>query len=274
MKLPVPIFCDDKIYNMVEIKRPRTHVITKAYEAIQKGNLFRATLEFISGCIETISDGEEIIDTPAKIRQLCFSMPYMSAEMIAIKSMSMINKDDVVEGVYSCPRCQTKYITEYDSILDIDNRDKISELEIINMPQENYNNKIEINLDEPIKLINKQTKEILQEINSFSIKYPTLKECINAGQNMQSGQEAKVQIKLYIDSLIEINKTIITKQWTATWGKIFFDNLYPEDLGKIGETMQKYGLKRTVKRECNNCGKVWEANINTSNFFVSGLQPF
>jgi len=274
MKLAIPIFDGGKIYNEVEIKKPKTGVIASVYEIADRGNVFRAMVEFVARCIESITsmDGD-IIEEPNAIKRLCGSMPYLSAEAIALRVMALINEDDTVEGVYKCPRCGNKVMTEYDEILDIDTRDRISELEIVCLEEADYNNRIPVELEESVKITNSNTKEVLEEINSFEIRYPTMKDCIISANNMIEGQEVRVQIKIYINSLITVNGNPVDKKWISTWGAVLFRNTSPVDLAQIGNKLRSYGLKKTAERTCNKCGKVWNAPINTSNFFVSGLQP-
>ena len=274
MNLAVPIFIDEKIYDTIEIKKPKTGIITLSYEAAQKGNIFKAMVELIAGCTESIMsvDGE-VIDNPAQIKRLCGAMPYIAAEAVALKVMVMVNEDDFVEGLYTCPRCGTKIMAEYDKELEIDNRDKISDLEIKCMEKADYHNAIPVILSDTIKLTNVRTGEALYSIDNFEIRHPTLNDCIISCQNMQDGQEVRVQIKIYINSLISINGKPIEKKWIGTWGKLLFDNIEPRDLKQIGKELQKYGIDKMIERACHKCGKVWEAAINTSNFFALGLQP-
>lgn len=273
MDLAVPIFLEDKIYDSVEIKKPRAGVIADTYEIAQRGNVYRAFLEFISGCVENIFAQDVTIDTPAAVKRLCGSMPYISAEAVALKVLAEINKEDTVEGVYNCPRCQAQITAELDPMTEVDTRDKISELTVVCMDISERENLIPVTLEESVKLKNSRTGEIIQEIREFAIRYPTLNDCIQASQNMRPGQEVRVQIKIYINSLVTVNGEPVDKKWKATWGKVLFDNLLSADLKPISDALQKYGLDKMVERNCYDCGKVWRAPINTSNFFVSGLQP-
>lgn len=273
MYLAVPIFVDDKIYNQVETKKPRTGVITAAYEKGVKGNIFRAMLEFTSGCIENITSTDgDVVENPVKIKRLCADMPYISAEVIAIKVMAEINEDDVVEGVYSCPRCGTKIITENDIELGVDSRDRISEIETVCMEETEYNNTIVVELSDPVKINNTKTGEALEVIERFEIRYPTIQDCISAAENMQDGQEVRVQLKIYVNALLSVNGKPIDRKWIANFGKLLFANMYPKDMSPIGNALQKYGLNKVVDRVCYKCHKEWKAPINTSNFFALGLQ--
>lgn len=274
MKLPVPIFFDEKIYTDVEYRRPKTGVITTTYEIAQKGNIFGAIVELINGCVKNITsiDGD-VIENPAQIKKLIRSMPYNSAETLSIKIMASINGNDILEGVYNCPRCGKQNIPNYNPELGIDERDRVNDLKINYMKPEEFNNEIDVIPEEPVKFINEKTGEVIKSIESFTIKFPVMQDCILAGSNSIAGSELRTQFKIYIQSLFKVNDEIVQATWGRTWGKLLFDNLYPEDVSQIGDVLQKYGIDKRLKKTCQYCGRNWEALINTSNFFASGLQP-
>lgn len=270
MNLPIPIFRNDKIYTSVDITKPRTGVITKAYDAaVYKGLNFKAMLEFVSGCIETIHslDGESVSD-PAKIKRICGMMPSTSAETVALKVMSLINENDYIEGVYICPRCGEKIITGDDGITDT--RDKVQDLEIINM-EGNFENSIFVQLSEQVKIKDKRTGETLETIENFEVRYPTLNDCMNAEEGQRN--EITIALRIYCNALQKINGFDASAQWKGTYGMLMMNKIYPKDLSIISKAIKFYGIQKTKERICTECGKVWDAPLNTSNFFVSGLQP-
>lgn len=273
MKLAIPIFKDDKVFPDVDCMKPRTGVITTAYESAQNSNVFKAMLDLISGSISAVYPVEgDPVDSPYDIKILCGNMPYPSAEAVSMKIMGMINKDDHVEGVYPCPRCGKKFIAEYDVTNEVDLRDRVSDLPVKCMEETEYNNEIPVEMDDPVKIKNARTGETIEEINCFSLRFPTLNDCISAGKGMMDGNEIRVQLKIYVNALLSVNGKKIDNAWKANYGNILFSNIYPGDLQKVGSVMSKYGIKKTVRRECNYCGRVWDSPINTANFFASGLQ--
>lgn len=270
MNLPIPIFRNDKIYTAVDIQKPRTGVITKAYDAaVYKGLNFKALYEFVSGCIDTIysQDGESESD-PAAIKRICGMIPSVSAETVALKVMALINENDYIEGVYTCPRCGEKIITGEDGITDT--RDKVADLEIVNM-EGHFDNSIFVQLSEVIRIKDQRTGEVLETIENFEVRYPTLNDCMNAEEGQRS--DVAIALRIYCNSLQKVNGMDATGQWKGTYGMLMMNKIYPRDLSIISNAIKKYGIQKTKQRTCIECGKVWEAPLNTSNFFVSGLQP-
>lgn len=273
MKLAIPIFKDKEIFTDIEIEKPRSKILANSHEALVKSGPFRAIFEFLVGCTSAlITKDNDIVSDKSSIRNLIELIPYVSAEAVAIKIMALLTKDDKIEGIYTCPRCGKNFIAEYDSVIKEDKRDKVGDLKIIHMENE-INNFFEIQLNEKVTIKRKDTGEILQEISSIKMHHPTLRDCISSFKNNVEGQDIRTQNRIYISCIEEINSVHVDKTWKFTFGKILMEELFPEDLFKIGKEVQKYGLVKKIQRECMNCGKVWEAPINTDNFFVSGLLP-
>jgi hypothetical protein len=270
MKLPIPIFSDEKIYDECEFKKPRSGVLAQTFELLKSQGDFPAILEFLAGGITSFRsvDGK-IIDGKPLITSLCRKMSYISAEVISIYIMLLINKEDWIEGVYECPRCHNKIIKGSGGYEEMD---KIADLEIINM-EPDYKNNIFINLIEPVNITNGNTGEILQTINSIDMRIPTIEDCINGGNKYPTeGKEVKRQFAIYAGCVTKINGEEIDDKWKRMYGEYVFNQLDPDDTEKIVNELQKYGIKKSLQLVCRQCGKEWTGPVNTSNFFVSGLR--
>lgn len=270
MDLPIPVWNKDKIYTAVDIMEPDTNTLTRAYETMKSGNIFKSFLEILSGSIETFytQDGDQVEDR-AEIKKICADMPYISADTVCLKVLVDMNEEDVIDGLYPCPVCHRNNQPEYDPEYGIDARDKVSDLEIIN--QETPNNEIFVQLKKTINLINAKTGEIIHAVDNITIRYPTLRDCIFAGQNMREGQETAVQIKIYTNALVKVNGQDLDKKFVSVWGQALFGKIKAGDLKQIGNAMQKYGIEKKIKKQCQHCGKEWFAVVDTSSFFVEGL---
>ena len=179
----------------------------------------------------------------------------------------MKGDDDYIEGVYQCPRCGTEIITGNDEI--VDNRDRIKDLEIIEMDK--YSNSIVVELKKSVKILNAKTEEILEEMHNFEIRHPTLNDFMYA-ENGQT-DELIIQYRAYCNALQKVNNQEVDAKWKATYGLLMLKKAKATSLVQINDEMRKYGVQRTKERICPRCSKVWDAPLNTSNFFVSGLRP-
>lgn len=269
MDLAIPIVRNDNTYVSVELRKLYSQEIARIKEIADKGFIFRAMLEFISKGIESISTaGGEKETEKKKIERICNMMSFVSAETLSYQIMCIQNASDYIEGIYPCPRCDTEIITGNDG--GIDNRDKISELKIISMQSDDMKN-ICVALETPVKIINQKTGEVIEEINSFEIRFPTLGDYIKAANGQTS--DAVIQLKAYCNAIQKINGQEVESTWISMYGMLLMNRLYSESLESIREQTEKYGIQKTVERVCNRCGKEWISVLPTSNFFVSGLRP-
>lgn len=282
MQLCVPCFKEDeKIYDRCELLKPKTGVIGNTVEILQEKGEYPAILEFISGGIGSFTTiDDKIVEDKIQIRAICRRMPYLTAETIALQIMALVNPDDWIEGVYSCPRCHERIITGIDNDYDEDTRDRVSDLEIGIMGEDEngeinpdlYINNIHVDLQEPVRILHAKTDNVIEEIESLDLRFPTIDDCIIGMQKYSDKKDVKRQFAIYAVALKKINGEEVKIKWKRTWGEFVFSNMDTSDIAVIGSELQKYGIKKTIVRTCRKCGKVWEAPVNTSNFFVSGLQ--
>jgi len=275
MRLPIPIFTENKVYTGVEITRPRASVIADTKTAVDDGQIFGAIKRFLSGCIKSLlTEDEEEIDDKAEIKRALSLMPFRSAEHLVLQVMLLVDPDnDGVEGIYECPRCGKKIVAELikDDTIDLDTRDFISMLPVNYMDEDEPT--ITISLQDPVNLINKNTKEVLDSVESFTLRHPNLNDCMVAERIHGTRDAVRMQFAMYIEAITEINGNPVDKKYKNTFGMLIFENIknVREDLGSLNQSVAKYGVNPDVDKNCNGCGKVFSVPISTSSFFVSGL---
>jgi transcription elongation factor Elf1 len=258
IKLPVPIFTDP-IIKECEILKPTTGVIMETKKVIDTGDHFLALKKFLEGSI-LIKDSQE------KTKQLVGELSIQSAEYLAIQVMLLhYPEDDGIEGIYQCPRCGQEKICE--CVDDIDNRDFISELEVTYLEE-----KIEITKDINIELIDRKTGNILLEVNSLTMRFPVLKDYIQAANKVGHRNDVDTQKNVYVSCITKLNGEEITREDRNKYGNKIIEKLDPRDMNYFAKQILEYGMNTYVTKVCNHCGKEWKTKINTSNFFVSALQ--
>lgn len=274
MKLPIPIFHNGNVYTDVELEKPTTGTIADVQKIAEQGNTFQATLKFLTGCISMISGNVEITDK-ISLSSLIRYMPFKSAELCLIKSMLQLKEDDGIEGVYNCPRCTAQQISEKkideEENIIYDTRDFINQLQI------NYYEKLENTIyhefEENIKIINLDNNEIIEDIFSIKLEFPTLFHCIAAQAKYERYDDLRFQFGIYIECLEEVNGQKIDNTWKNRYALRMFEKIPgTKDLTEIHNKLNGYGINRRVKKICKNCGKEWWALLNTSNFFDFDLR--
>jgi predicted RNA-binding Zn-ribbon protein involved in translation (DUF1610 family) len=267
MKLPLPIIYGSK-YTNVEITTPSGEVIADTAKIIKQGNIYAGIYNFVAGCITRIS-GEKEVDKPGEIKTIARHLKYKAAEWIYIQALLLIYDGvDYVEGVYSCPRCGEKVIAEETSINDT--RDRISDLELNYLDGDDY---YEWELSNNLEIKNKKTGEVLYDIKTIGLRHPTMEDYIQACAKYGDSDRVRLQYDVFAKCIESVNGQAIDNSFRNTWGGYIFEkHKNIRDLNKISQEYNKYGYQTKITKRCMSCGKEWQENLNTANFFVSALQ--
>lgn len=269
MDMPIPIkLITGRIIREAELKRPTPGVVADTKRQAEDGNIYQAMQVFVAGCISnfTAEDGEVISDR-ADIRRFTASMPFRSADFIAIKAMLLHDDEDGIEGVYRCPRCGKENLAEIDSRRDIDTRDHIGALKTRLMP-EPYEDGFDFTLSSELTMPDGTT------VSTIRLRWPTLGDCIRATTKVGRRDTIRLQLAIYAEALTQVNGEDVDAGWRSRQATWMFENLpsVKKDANEISNKMMQYGMETEVLKTCAYCGKEWQATVNTANFFASGLQ--
>jgi hypothetical protein len=278
-KFPIPFKIDDTLYHSCDVDAPNAGVLADTRKAADVGDRFNSTLVFLTGCVKSIISDDTVITDRQAIKSALRRVSYRSAEVIALKAILQVHDDDGIEGVYPCPRCGyhvISQIVEENGEVISDTRDFIGNLDIEYMTD--YVDGFGIVLSEPVYLINMKTNEPMLDLktqqqvsmSSMKLRHPTLGDCIEAQAKQGTSDEMRLQFRIYVEAMIEIDGQPADKQFKEKYGMMLFERIKDvNDLGKISKEVHKYGIARRVDKHCPQCGKDWKAGVNTSNFFES-----
>jgi hypothetical protein len=275
-KLPVPIFFGNKKYTDCEYELPTGGVFANVNKTARSGDYFSALRSFLIGCIKLLMDSDgNIVEDSIQLKSLISKMPTRTADYISTMILVEYNDgDDEIEGIYSCPRCYHKIIAENKIIdgMEMNTCDHVSDLAIGYWESEN--DKIQVDLSKPVKFYNPVSKEILREINSFEMRFPTLEDGINAFVKYGGQDEIRLQFQMFINAIISIDGEDVDNKWKNAHGMMMFESIksVKKDLSQIIGVIKKYGINPEREKTCPECGKVFNAAINTTSFFVRALQ--
>jgi len=273
MKLPIPVTISGTVYTDVELQGPTVDVAMETRRISDTGKMFQAMRPFCVGCIEsfTTQDGQ-IVNDPISIKSIVPKLKYKSVEYIAIMGLLIHNDDDGVEGIYSCPRCGSELVAEYrdDDGIVTDTRDHIRDMPVNYFDPDKDSNEILVELTVPVTLKDRKDSEVVLDVRSFSIEHPTLEHYIAAESKIGASDPVKLQLAMYVEALKTVNGEVIDSKFRNEFGLLIFGNIrsIKKDLGKLADEINRFGLSRSARKTCRRCGKEWEVNPNTSNFFV------
>ena len=271
-KLPVLYQTEDNLYTEVEIKKPNGKVISDTNEAKRK-NPYIAMRVFVSGCIvRIISESKEIIEE-VSIKRACDLMSTKNLEYLSQELMVFYyNGEDFIEGVYECPRCHETLIAQKETSdgIEIDTRDRISDLKV-NFMEDPSSLSLDVELTTPVSI---KTENFVEEINSLTIGFPTNEDTVKAYASVGDKNEVRLQYAIYTNAIQKINGEEVDNSWRRNFGLKLFEGIQEvkEDIGKISDHINSFGVDPRLEKICKECGKVWYPFINTPNFFDSALQ--
>ena len=275
-KLPVPIFVGGRKYTECEYLPPTGGVLANVSKVGRSRDYFSALRTFLIGCIKLFMDADgNIVEDSIQLKSLISKMPTRTAD--SLSSIILVENndgEDSIEGIYSCPRCGTKIIAE-EKVLDgmtIDTCDHVSDLKT--GYYEGETDEISVELSKPVIFYNENNKEVLREINSFKMRFPTLEDGINAFMKYGGKDEVRLQFQMFVNALISVDDEPVDTKWKNSWGMMMFENIksVKKDLGQITGVIKQYGLNPEVEKHCTDCEKDFMVTVNTTSFFVRALQ--
>ena len=269
MKLPIPIFHNGSVYDEVEAIKPKAGVLADTAEYIEKGDVFNAMLVFISGSVTEIKAEKPVVEK-GMIKTLIRRLPFRSAEVLAMDILMQLSVDDGIEGIYECPLCHEKQFSTKDEEADVDSRDFIRNIPIQSMTDRDET--FVIALQEPIEIKDARNDQPLEIIESITMHHPTLQDTIRAYHKQGSSTTMRRQLAIYAEALEKIGDDEVDTPLRNLWGMYIFEKMDVASLNRIGVTIAQYGMSGTVAKVCKECGRKWNAELDTSNFFVSGLR--
>ena len=268
MKLiPVPFPTKGKVVTDAQLTRPTARDLANVQKATKSGNPYSAIISLVSAGVSSyqLADGSEIAEKAA-VADASRDMPFQDANIVSMQIFLNLGADNMVEGYFECPRCH--------NILEDDQPDDISALPITeyDIKDSEMFPRIRSILNYPIEFRDARTKEIVEEVKSLTLHYPTLADCAKACRKTGMDDDAILQLVIYAEATDEVNGSPIDDKYRGEWLGQAFDRMDPVDLREIGKALNEYGMKATVSKRCPKCGKVFEAGVNTADFFSSALR--
>lgn len=269
MKLPIGAEVDGVVYTDVKVKKAESLVIAKTTEEVERGNPYAAILQWNVGVTESLSGDGGTLEGEDLRRALRF-MPFESAYALACYGMAETKGEDSIPGEYECPKCGkiVKCEKGVEDGVEFDDTDHLFafDIDIIEDPREG----IVLELSSPVDLKKRDTGEIIETVESIHLSWPTLDQCIRAHQKCPDA-EMRMQFSLYASALQKVNGRPVDGTWRSAFGPRVFEKMDPADTAEINDIMARHSINVTRERVCMKCKTRWDALVDLSSFFASGL---
>ena len=263
MRLPVPMEFGDKTFTEAEIRRPTGGVIADTKRVADRGDVYAAMATFVAGCLVSLGDETD----RGQLRVYARELSYVNAEYLAIEALVATGIADDIEGVYACPRCDHQITVEPTE--DDDEGEHISDLEVKYAEGPVF---ADVEVDPPVKITNASTEEELVCVETIKVGMPSLSQLSRAFKRYGMADRVRMQFSAYVDSTEEVNGAPVDGKWRSTWGMLVFDRMDAMTVNEITRGLREHGRAIAVSRLCPSCGKRWDAEVDTTGFFASGLE--
>lgn len=261
IELAIPQTINNKKYTHVEIQKPKGNVVANTVETIDNKNVWYGILTFVNGCIvQFIDEQNEFCNATEAI---CKNLYWINIQVIMVKIMAIMKPDSYVKGIYECPLCGKDITIRKEN----DNSIKYSELAITKGTEN-----IQIfELIEKIEIKNKETNETIISVDSISLKVATLNDLIIVANKNYGSRQIRNEYAILAQTITAVNNEPVDNKWINIWGVTIFEKMGYDDLEKISEIKNNGGIQKELQLNCN-CGEQFNIDIDTDDFFLSGLR--
>lgn len=262
MKLPVPFWVGNRLYAEAEFKRPMGGAIADAKRAADDGNPYLCMILFAAGGVASLVSEEHTEDDPGQIRSAIREAPYCTAEWLGFQVLSLLKRDAPVEVNLSC-RCGKQWTEESPALSDL----PVAGYE----PGEGEGPVPEpvVELSYPVEL---GAKDWAQTVGSIKFKVPTIEACSKALKKMGLADKTRFSFVAWAESILLVDGREVDPKWRNTWGLPLFERMDAEDADKVAKALGAFGVESTFPVRCPKCGRTWDAEVPTEDFFGSALR--
>lgn len=261
MDLHVPIVYQGNKFVEFELKKLKAGVIADATEEMKKKGSFAGMQILVSETLKALmtEDGDLV---ERDFENIIRNSPVQAVEIMALRALTA-GRDTGIEQLSICPRCKKQVIYDGEDALHFED---------LVMQDLEADQKIDVELDDPIVIMNKRTQEELFRIENVSFRYPLLKDAIKGSSQIPDSKGTRQMYAIYAQAITHVNGEEAEAKFRNSWGMYTLERMGIEDLEKLSEKMKSCGIKKTVRRTCMSCEKQWDDPIDISGFFEEGLQ--
>jgi hypothetical protein len=268
MKLPVPVELDGRLIWDAELREPTAGDIASARREADQGKAYQAMAEWCAGCVESLDGGR--VSSRQDVRRAARALPFVSAMALAVAAKVEMDGEDGISSVEDCPYCGTRrqaVRVERDGEVE-DTRDHIRDLRVRLMP-EGAPASVTYELQSPVEVRRRDNDELVVEVRSVTVRYPTLADCARASSG---GDDSRAQIAILAEALESVNGEPASAAWKSSVGRTAFERMKARDVNALSALLRQYGMDPKVGRTCARCGMEWDSEVNLLGFFGSALR--
>lgn len=272
MRLPIPVHLDGRVVTDVKLKEATAEVIAATRREVDSGAQYSAMLEWCAGVTSEMTGPDGVlVSSRDEVRRATRAMAFESAWAVACFGMAETRGSDSVPGAYKCPSCGNVVLvgrSEQDGE-EVDTSDHLSLIDY-EVCEADAGPSVTADLDTPVEIFRRDTSEVVERVESVTLSYPTMGQCIRAQQKCPDDASG-LMFLVYAECLSAVNGRKVEPNWRTAYGEITFKRMTARDLNRVTGLMKRYSISHKVERACMRCKTRWEADLDLSGFFASGL---
>jgi hypothetical protein len=266
LKLPIPFWLGDRLYDGAEIKRPLGGAIADARRAAEDGDPYSSMHLFAAGGTKSLGYETDAEEDPGQVRSALLAAPYADVEWIALRVLELLKADAPVDVALTC-RCGHKWAQESPAISDLECEFYEAAEGGPDVPEP------EVELSVPVEFKRKGSEgEVILAVSKLKFQVPTIGACIKAYKKVGLSDKARFQYAVWGESILDHDGEAADPKWRGQWGSLVFERADLDDLKACAKELNAYGISPYFKAHCPKCGREWDAEVPTGDFFASGLR--
>jgi hypothetical protein len=256
--LPVPFTYAERLWTGATVGRASGGVLADAQREAAAERVYGAMYTYVAGTIgELVDEAGQAETQRLRIKEIVRAMPWSDVELLAYRALAAGSGQDVVEGFSQCPRCGKQAVTS----------DVLAELPVLSV---DVDDRLTLSLQDPVEIVDVKKAPVIR-VDVMTLRRPTIGDCMAANQSYGLADEVRLQYRVYVEAMEQINGEAVDRKTRDTWGMMMMERMSDRDLRTIGEWNMAAGMQTRVTRRCTRCDKTWPTEVSTMGFFASGL---
>jgi len=263
MDLPLPYAHRGTVVRSVEIGRPTAGDIAGVARLAGNGDPYAAMGAFVvGGTTEILADSGPLSARQDRV-DAARDMPFVDTNWVIVQILLGLGCSDRIEGAYDCPRCGKTLVSDEQS------EDRVSLLSV-RRPDPLEPQTITASLGHPVEVRNDKGA-VVERVEVVEFRFATMADCSRAVK--RSGEDSgRLNLEILRGTILKVNGNAVDDKYRSEWGDLIVSRMDVSDVREVSRLSGRFGYVDTIERCCSKCGKTWQASVDLTGFFVSGLR--
>jgi hypothetical protein len=260
MKFPVRFEYDGQSLESFTVREIIADHMASVSNLVNRGLIYTGMRKWATSVLESIDD----IEDRTKLENIVKVMPFVDLYAVICFGLVETRGEDSVEASYKCPKCGT--IRTYIKTEDDDMTDHLLEMEYEQVDDE----PLTFHFDKKVSIL-KPSGEPILELESIQMRMPNIEDFIR-GEQRYPDDTFRLMFFAYGCALQTVDHKEVDQKFRNKFGEMVFSKMSSNQINKVSKRVYRDQIGNNMERVCLKCHHRWEAPLNLSGFFNSGVQ--